>query len=212
MPKLDLKQGSADWMRARLGIPTASDFSKIITPKTIKLSSQYDDYANLKIAEIMTGEMQGMFTPNYYMERGQLMELEARESYEFTHSVITEDGGFWTDKKHHFGASPDFMVGNDGCGEIKCLDGKQHVKYLVENKVKDEFMPQIMGQLLITEREWCDWWLYHPQMPRLAIRIYRDEKYIKTLSECLEIFRDKMSEKIEDLEKRGLWQVAMPII
>ena len=30
---LDCQQGSEEWYRARLGIPTASNFSAIITPK-----------------------------------------------------------------------------------------------------------------------------------------------------------------------------------
>lgn len=204
----DLVQGSPEWHIARLGRPTASEFSRIITPKTMQFSSQADEYANEKIAEIMTGESQGLLRPTYYMERGQLMEVEARESYEFTHDVKTGNGGFWTDDNKKFGASPDFLVGNNGIGEIKCLDGKQHIKYLLENRVKDDFKPQIQGQLLICERDWCDWWMYHPLMPRVAIRTYRDEEYIKLLSDGLEKFRDLMESKINTLQERGHWLTA----
>jgi hypothetical protein len=37
----DVTQGSPEWLEARLGIPTASEFDKIITP-TGKPSTQYE--------------------------------------------------------------------------------------------------------------------------------------------------------------------------
>ena len=76
----DIDQGSESWFRLRMGIPTASEFKKIITPKTMKLSSQAHDYAILKLAEIMTGEYQGIQEPTYYMDRGKLLENEAIEA------------------------------------------------------------------------------------------------------------------------------------
>ena len=82
------------------------------------------DYAELKIAELMLGETEGIIQPTYHMERGQSMEVEARDAYEFTHDVTVKRGGFITDDNGHYGCSPDFLVDEDGCGEIKCLMGK----------------------------------------------------------------------------------------
>lgn len=202
----DIEQGSADWFNARLGIPTASEYKKIITPKTMKLSAQAKDYAILKVSEIMTGEYQGIIEPTYYMERGKLLEQEAIEAYEFTNDVKIQKVGFVTDDNKHFGASPDFLVGENGCGENKCLKAENHLKYLLEfDTIKADHMPQVQGQMLICEREWCDWNIYHPVMPRHTVRVYRDEVYIKQLQSCLNEFRETMNDIIETLKSRGQW-------
>ena len=202
----DIKQGDDNWFSMRLGIPTASEFSKIITPAKQEFSTQSAEYADLKIAEIMTGEIQGMMEPNFHMRRGQILEVQAREAYEFAHDVKTENGGFWTDDTGSFGASPDFLIGDDGIGEIKCLSGKEHVKYLLNQEIPNSFKAQIQGQLYITERDWCDWWLYHPDMPSIVIRAARDDAFILNLSIALGKFREMMSKKIEELQAADLWQ------
>lgn len=205
----DIDQGSSDWFNLRMGIPTASEFKKIITPKTMKLSSQAYDYAILKLAEIMTGEYQGIQEPTYYMERGKLLENEAIEAYEFTNDVKVQRIGFVTTDDKAFGASPDFLVGENGCGENKCLKAENHLKYLLKyDEIKSDHMPQVQGQLYIAEREWCDWNIYHPTLPRHSVRIYRDEVYIKQLANCLNEFRDMMNEFILTLQSRDQWIIG----
>src|SRR5262245_64493221 len=50
--KIDIhEQGSVGWYRARLGVPSASMFHKIITPKTGELSKQCMGYMYKLIAE-----------------------------------------------------------------------------------------------------------------------------------------------------------------
>lgn len=208
MKHYDISQGTDEWFSMRLGIPTASEFGKIITPATQKFSKQSSDYADLKIAEIMTGQSEGIVQPTPYMERGKIMEQEASDSYSFINSVTVNRGGFFTDDTGSFGASPDFLVGEEGTGEIKCLMGKNHVKYLLSKEIPNEFKAQIQGQLYISEREWCDWFIYHPDMASVCIRTYRDEAFILNLSIALVKFRESMSNKIEELQKNGLWKIA----
>jgi len=201
-----VEHGSDEWFSMRLGIPTASEFKKIITAKTRKFSKQSSEYADAKIGEIMTGEISGIMEPTYHMRRGSILEVQARESYEFVHGVKTENGGFWTDDTGSFGASPDFLVGDDGIGEIKCLETKNHVKYMLNREIPSEFYAQIQGQLYITERKWCDWWLHHPDLTDIAIRTERDDDFILDLSIALGQFRASMNDKIEELQEAGLWQ------
>jgi hypothetical protein len=42
----NVSQLSDEWHRLRMGIPTASEFGRIITPKTMKLSAQAPEYMN----------------------------------------------------------------------------------------------------------------------------------------------------------------------
>ena len=49
------RQGTDEWIHARLGIPTASQFDKILTPAKMELSSQATDYMHKLLAEMATG-------------------------------------------------------------------------------------------------------------------------------------------------------------
>jgi hypothetical protein len=105
----DVPQNSTAWLNARLGIPTASNFNKILTP-TGKQSTQASAYVNELVAGLILGEVQQRLVPTYWMERGQLLEDEARKLYEFTTGYTTADGGFATNDTRTAGASPDFRI------------------------------------------------------------------------------------------------------
>ena len=103
MPKHhNVVQGSPEWERLRMGRPTSSDFNKIITP-TGALSKQADAYANKLITELMLGSPLRTLEPTYWMERGSVMEVEARQAYELIEEVTVERGGFITDDEECFG-------------------------------------------------------------------------------------------------------------
>ena len=51
----DVEQGSQSWIELRLGIPTASQFSRIVTPGG-KSSSSRDAYMGELLAEWVLGE------------------------------------------------------------------------------------------------------------------------------------------------------------
>ena len=74
---LPVTQGSEQWKEARLGIPTASRFGSIITPKTMKPSSQADGYIAELVAEWILGQpLDGVQTE--WMERGSVLEQPGR--------------------------------------------------------------------------------------------------------------------------------------
>ena len=205
----DIDQQSDRWFEIRKGIPTSSEFGKIITPAKQIYSSQAKKYALEKVSEIMTGSSKDKFAPTYYMERGNILENEAIEAYEFAEDVIVKKVGFVTDDKKRFGASPDGLIGDKGCLENKCLDGAQHLEFLLykEDEIKTLHKPQVQGQMLICERDFCDYNLYSPDLPRRTVRTYRDDKFIKNLEGCLDRFRDEMAEIIYQLQQRDLWLV-----
>ncbi len=53
---------------------------------------------------------------------------------------------------------------------------------------------QVQGQLMIAQREWCDFVSYWPKLPLFVVRVNRDEKYIKELSEQIDIFNEEMAQ------------------
>ena len=193
-------QGEEQWWKLRGGIPTASNFKRIVTPKG-KISAQAEDYMNILLAEwIMGHAVENNKTE--WMERGNELEDGAVRAYEFQRDIETEPGGFYTDDAGLVGASPDRLVGVDGLCEIKCPLAHTHVGYLLTGQVEDEYRPQLQGQLYVSGRKWVDIVSYHPEMPPTIIRVQRDEDYIKLLAAALGTFVELMLRRRTELEQR----------
>ena len=202
MIRHDVSQGEADWFALRLAIPTASEFGKIVT-STGKASTQANGYMNTLLAEWLTGKTGGMeSTP--WMDRGTSMEPEARTWYEMETDEDAETVGFITRDDGLVGCSPDALIGDSGMLEIKCPSPGVHVEYLLSDALPSKYKPQVQGQLMVAERDWCDFISYHPDMMPLRVRVTRDEDYINTMRGMLDGFVDKMLAKREQLQNRGI--------
>jgi len=180
---LNCEQRSEDWYRARLGIPTASCFDKLITP-TGKLSTQAEGYANLLIAEQVTGKIYDEFLSEW-VERGAALEPEARAFYEMETGLTVQEVGLILRDDRRVGCSPDGLAG-EGLLEIKCPAPHTHIGYLLSEELPAAYRPQVQGQLLVTGKPWVDFLSYHPDMPPALIRVERDEAYIGKLAEALD--------------------------
>ena len=178
---LDHEQGSPEWLASRLGRPSASMFSKLITASG-KPSTSAEYYINEMIAERLTGRSKPFYT-NEHMERGTMLEPEARAAYEFITEYEVVETGFILDDSGEFGCSPDGLVGDSGGLEIKCPSDSVHVSYLRAGKVPSKYYQQVQGCMWITGREWWDFMSYHPEMPQLLVRMERNEKFIEAMAE-----------------------------
>jgi len=200
---VDVEQGSEAWFEVRGAIPTASEFSKIIT-STGKASTQAEAYMDRILAQIITGKCIQQFERTEYMERGVELEAEAADNYEFLFDIEPQKAGFYVHDDKIAGASPDRLVGDDGLLEIKCPAAHTHVSYLLANKIDSAYIPQVQGQLWLTERKWCDWFSYHPDMKPVCVRVYRDDAYIAEMEAAIRKFMDKLNEKKQILIERGI--------
>lgn len=178
---LDQEQGSEEWLRVRLGRPSASMFNKLIT-QTGKPSSSADGYINELIAERLTGKSEP-FHVTEWMERGTALEPEAREAYEFITGNQVMETGFILDNSWQFGCSPDGLILDKGGLEIKCPAPRTMVSYLRDPQVGvKKYWQQIQGCMWITQRGWWDFFAYHPEMPHVLVRVERDDEYIDKLA------------------------------
>lgn len=181
----DIEQGSQEWLQLRLGIATASNFKKIIT-STGAESKSLKDYAFELASDSLLTEPEASFQSEA-MIRGNELEEEARSYYSFINDVKINQVTFI--KKDEIGYSPDGLIGENGLIEIKCPLKKNHLKYLIDNKLPSDYKPQVQGGLYISEREYCDFISYHPlfkdDKKMFVVRVYRDEEYIKKLSDLL---------------------------
>jgi hypothetical protein len=181
MKILNHEQGSDEWLISRLGVLTASNFAKLLSP-TGKKSTQMEAYVNQLVAEKCTGKVTE-FYKSADMERGNELEPEARAMYEFiTGNEVFETGLILHDDLN-VGCSPDGLVGDDGGLEIKCPKPENHVANLRRGSIDMKYYPQVQGCLWITERDWWDFVSFHPEMEILIVRVERDDKYINSLAE-----------------------------
>jgi hypothetical protein len=161
-------------------------------------------YMETLAAQIITGEV-GAGYKNANMERGNIMEAEARSAY----ALMTDNDptlvGFvrawWLGDRFTAGASPDFLVGNDGLGEIKTKEGHLQVAVLLSGEVPTEHKIQVQGGLWICDREWCDFISYWPKLPMFIKRVYRDEAEIVRIREGVERFSDELLVMTEKLRR-----------
>lgn len=209
MRVFNVQQNSPEWLMLRLGIPTASEFDRIITPKTGKLSSQSDGYMCRLLAEFILGyplEQEG----TEWMIRGQEMEDAAIEAAEFMLEVETDRVGFITTDDGMIGCSPDrtWKNGKRGC-EMKCPSPAIHVGYMRGNRnaIDDKYRCQLAGQIWIAEFEGVDVFSYHPDFPTVHIAVEHDDKmeeFIGNLSGAVRQFSDLLeAAKVELTQKYG---------
>lgn len=190
MIRYDCAQGSPEWHALRLGIPTASNFSRILTPGG-KLSASADAYMHELIAERMLGVPLNTESADF-MERGKALEAQAVSWYELQRDVDTEAVGLCTTDDGRLGASPDRLVGTDGGLEIKCPSPAVHVGYMLDGGISRKYWPQVQGALWITERRY--WWTlsYHPDLRPALVRVARNDEYIEALAAAVTAFCDRL--------------------
>lgn len=196
MTVIDCVQGSEEWFKARCGIPTASCFNKFTTP-TGKPSIQRLKYMQQLAGERITGKKDQAYQSDA-MKRGVELEPEARALYEIITKTQVQSVGFCLEGS--YGASPDGLVGDEGCIEIKCPGMSTHVSYLVENEVPQDYVLQVQGILLVTGREWCDFVSYYPEMKPLIVRVFPDTAIQLTLHNELSLFCSQLDDLVNQIK------------
>lgn len=190
MKTLDVEQGSPEWHFARLGIPTASQFDRILTPKTRKPSGQADGYLAELVAEWLL-QMPLEWGSSRPVERGTDLEDRARRWYEMTEDVDVQRPGFILREDGLVGASPDGLVGEDVVLEIKTPMALQHTKYFIGVE-SPAHVGQTQGTLYLTGRKRVDVVSFNPDLPPRLFRVDRDEEYITALDAALKPFLEKL--------------------
>lgn len=200
MKVVPCSQGSSEWLIARSGVPTASEFDSLVTPKFEPRKGQTpESYLATKLAERWLGGPLPSFGSWGDMEQGKIREEDARPWYELEYSTEITTVGFVTSDDGKIGASPDGLIGSDGGLEIKCPSPQVHVKYLLANEVPDEYLAQVHGSMLVTGRPWWRFMSYRPKFPALVIQVNRDEEIQAKLKDALDVFTDKLDRAFDRL-------------
>jgi len=203
---IDCQQGTPEWHAARAGIPTASEFSTVLVSKGRGKDGESVTrrrYIHKLAGERITGEPADSYT-NQFMDRGHVMEPQAREDYAFIKDVDPQLVGFVTTDDGMAGCSPDSLIGEDGALEIKTA--APHI--LLDHMFKGEFPPehkaQTQGVLWVCEREWIDLLIYWPKMKPFIVRSRRDEAYIADLAKAVAAFNDEVAAVVDRYQRYGM--------
>lgn len=207
MKVLDVEQGSAAWINARLGIPTASNFHKIITPRTLKPSSSQQKYLAHLLAEWVTGRTDDAAVSEY-MTRGTEQEKQAAAYWECEREMQLEKVGFILRDDGLVGCSPDrLVVGAKGLVELKVPALETHLLNLLGGDM-DDYRCQVQGQLWLAEREWVELVSYNGTQPSAILRYDRDEEFIEALVKQVDRFLHAMKQAKEKLLELGVVRLA----
>jgi hypothetical protein len=184
----EYEQHSAEWMIARSGIPTASEFDSLVTPDfKIRTGDMPKTYLAKKLAEAWQGGPLAGFNV-FDMEQGQILEDEAKPWYELEFGEKIQSVGFVTTDDGRVGCSPDGLIGDDGGIEIKCPAAHTHIGYILKGELPKDYAAQVHGSMYVTGRPWWKFLSYRRHFPPLMLTIFRDEEIIEKIDEAVKEF------------------------
>lgn len=184
---MNVQQNTPEWLALRAGKFTASRFSDLLAfaKKDGKPLKARTDYIGEVVAELLTGQPREQMRAKP-LDWGHDVEAAARAAYEAETGLLVETAGFVVHGALPFvGCSPDFLVGADGMGQIKCpWNCVNHIE-TIRNGMPEDHIAQVQGELWVTGRAWSDFVSFDPRLPphrRLYVqRIEADKAFHEQL-------------------------------
>ena len=198
----EVEQGSEAWFDLRCGRITASKFKDLMSGES---TAGYQGLLFDTAGQIISRQVEESYS-NATMERGIELEPEARLFYEEIKGVDVEEVGFVTHEEifpEYVGVSPDGMIFEENGGlEIKCPLTKAHVRYLLGDKLPNEYKWQVQGQMLVMGAEYVDFMSYYPNMAPFIKRIFPDLEMHEALLERMESSIGEIKNIVEQINNK----------
>jgi hypothetical protein len=188
----EFKQLSPEWWAAKRGIPSASQFDRICTPKQGKLAAGHVAYVCELIGDrfdLLYPRISDNLSPA--MRHGLQYEAESRRWYEMEIESDVRQVGLCVSECGRWCCSPDGLIGDD-CGlELKNPTPKEHVRYVLDpNELLIDYAPQVYGSLIVTGRTKWEIVSYCPGLPPVRIAAFPTAPYCSLLRTALEQFHE----------------------
>ena len=191
------------WMEKRRGKFTCSKFGDLISEGRAK--GETFSQTGLSYIRRVVAERLGSFyeTSARSMEWGTSNEPSAIAEYSRRTGVAVDSAPFqFFEYSNLVGGTPDGLIGGDGCIEVKCpFDPAVHVNTLLTRAVPKDYQWQVVGHLLVTGRQWCDFISFDPRMQSpqsmCVVRVNRDEELILFLLQRIRFACDEMTRIME---------------
>ena len=205
----NISQGTPEWFAMRNGKVSASRINDMIAKTKSGWSTSRENYMYELAIERLTGQKTETFTSEH-MRWGTENEPLARSAYQVKKNIFVTEVA-WV---NHFsvknaGCSPDGLIDDDrGIIEIKCPLTKTHIKWMIDGVPPKEHTNQMMWQMAVTGRHYCDFVSFDPRLPEdlqlFVVRLERDDKYIEMLTDEVAKFEEEVTmlvTKLKELKK-----------
>lgn len=205
-----MEQRTPEWRKARLGIPTASNFGRVITASGAPSDSACSYLCRL-VGERVFGRSLEEPVSSKWVEHGILWEDKAAIEWERLTGRRTEFTGLVMSENGLWGCSPDRLVaGENAAVEIKCPSPWKHIEYMLYGPGKD-YKQQVQGQMLVGGYDHVYFFSYFPGMTSVSRKIERDEGFIIKLSAALTEFSKQIDKQVKEFETIGPTNLEMAL-
>lgn len=192
------EQGTPEWDMARLGVPTASCFGMIMK-KDLSPSKSRKRYLDRLVEEARTGRPYEGYS-NRRMDEGLRNEMKSIATYEFQTGNIVDRVGFCLHDSGLFGASPDGLIGEYGGFETK--DAEPHIqeqRILKPHTFESQHHRQVLGNLLVTGRQWWDLVSHCDGYEQVVVRFERDDEEMELMLFALIDFCNDLEKAVDEI-------------
>lgn len=207
MKIVECQQGSVEWYKARLGLPTASQFHRIIT-KTARKSDQDIKYISRLVTEdCLRQTFDDHISYIEHVARGRANEPYAKAALQYLLKRDLEPVGFVLNDNETAGCSPDCLVKgvNEGV-EIKCPTPPTLMHYHLFG-LGDNYQAQVQGQILVAGFSAVHFFAWHPDMPPFHHVSEPDKDFQTALRQLLPKFIERLAKCKEIARALGHYEV-----
>jgi hypothetical protein len=196
---IECKQGSTEWLQARLGIPCASEFKNLITPLgKVKTGDGPETYCRRKVTEKWLGRPLESYCSRP-MVNGKTREEHARDWYALEYGVKVQEVGFITTDDGRWGCSPDGLLGAKKGLEIKSPEIETQIGWLLDGVLPPEHVAQVQGSMLICEADSWHFLARCPGAPEMELDVARDDEFCDNLKKALDAACNRINSEYKQL-------------
>lgn len=199
----ELEQRTPEWYHLRKGKIGGTGLAKILGTPYARGEYFYEIIAE----RLTTGNAEAEEYENP-MDRGLRLEDEAIAAFEFETGKKVEKVGLCEDSENsQITNSPDGLIGDDEAVEIKCMGGKNHIKFWLDNEVPKEYIWQVIQYFVVNKNLKTLWFVgYNPDIPVRPLHIVEvkrsdKEKEIEKARKAQEEFIEEVNEKLKEIIK-----------
>ena len=168
-----LVQGSASWLEMRKSKITASDTA--IINGTNRWKTEYILW--LEKRSVKEGDK-----PNAAMLHGKRTEMPAREAYiKKTETYVLPCVSFSKEWEYAMASLDGINEEGDVIVEIKCPFSSKLYDNALDLKIPAYYNDQMQWQLLVTNANRCDYFVYLNHLEHMLIKVYPDVEYQEEL-------------------------------
>ncbi len=193
----ELEQWTQEWLSVRQWVITGTKLKWVLGWPKAQLTEYYTLIAEKYIEEEPMNAYE-------IIERGHELEPIAKAKYEEITNSNVEEVGFIIKEDWH-GLSPDGIILDEDTGlytkavEIKCPRWKNYIKYLLEDKIPDEYKGQVLNYFIVMEDlDVLDFIIYNPDVSDSI----KDIHIITVTRKDLQKDIDKAEEKVKDFRRK----------